>query len=946
MVESLNMWINFFYKKIRQHRLPAYTSRGVSLIEVLIAIGIFVLMISTIGLLGMSGPTLAREGAERTQAAALANEGIEAAHALRSDNFSNLVSGTHGIALSAGRWIFSGTSDVTDQFTRSVTVASVGSGRTRVSSDVSWEIAPGRSGLVHFVTYLHNLYSLFWLQTTTADFSSGKHNGTQVAAVGDGAVSLGLDGDWSNANIVASRDTGNPQNVNALIERGGVLYAGSNVGVGAEFTAIDIANTSAGLLPQIGQMEISANVNGIAVAGDYAYLATGDNARELIVVRLSDMQIVNSLNLAGTTDALSVAASGTMLYLGRGSAASFELYSIDIATPEIALPVLGSVAIAGDVNTILPYGSYLFLGTTDATTPLLVVDGGTLTTVNSLTLPGGVAITGLNVLGNMLYATRLVSTAPEFIRIDVTDPLAALTVDVGVDLASSVYGISVGANGFGYLATADPTGELTTVQLSTMTLSSAYDVTTGSGARAVYFGGGHAFVGMNASVPEVVAIGGGMGAWSAATGAGVVNTAGTIDGKSVAISGNYAYMGTLVNGGGGEFYIIDITNKNAPVTVGTFEVNASVNAVAVNGNYAYLATSNTSRELQIINITNKAAPTLAGFYNASGNLQGLSVGVLGTQIYLGTQNNTSGSGREFYVINAAIPASPVLLGTREITGDVNGIALGGGYVFVATSNNSKEFSVLDVSAPASIQEKAVYNTTGTTDALAVAYDAGNNIIYLTTGVNGGSADFYAFSLGVSGTVALQNSLVLGASNYGVSGANNLAFVANNTAAGGVTVIDMTTPTSPQILSTVNLGGTGQEVVTDGSYAYLATTANTQEFVIVGPGAIPTTLIIDGWFTSSSFDSTNVTATWGAMTWTMSGTGSTVLQTRTASTPAGLSSALWVGPSGTENTYYTTSGTTIGISPQATGSEWIQFRARLTGDSVTSPFLEDVQISYN
>lgn len=945
MVESLNMWINIFSKKIRKDIARLHTSRGVSLIEVLIAISIFVLMISTIGLLGMSGPALAREGVERTQAVALASEGIEAAHALRSDNFSNLVSGAHGIALSAGRWIFSGTSDVTDQFTRTVTVTSVGSGRTMVSSDVSWQIAPGRSGLVHFVTYLHNLYNLFWLQTSTADFLSSKHNGTQVVSVGDGAVGLGLSGDWSRPNVLASRDTGNPQNVNVLVEHGGTLYAGSNVGVGAEFTAIDIANTSAGLLPQLGQVEISANVNGIAVVGDYAYLATGNNTRELIVIRLSDMQIVNSLNLAGNTDALSVAASGTMLYLGRGSAASLELYNIDIATPEIALPVLESVAIAGDVNTILPYGPYLFLGTADATTPLLIVDGGTLTTVNSLALADGVAITGLDVSGNMLYATRLSSAAQEFIQIDVTDPLAALSVSLGADLPSSVYGVSVGADGFGYLATGSVTGELATVQLSTMTLMSTYDVTTGSGARSVYFGGGHVFVGMNASVPEVVAIGGGTGAWNAAAVAGVTNTSGTIDGKAVAVSGNYAYVGTLVNGGGGEFYIIDITDKNTPIIVGTFEVNASVNAVAVNGNYAYLATSNTSRELQIINITNKAVPTLAGFYNAAGNLQGLSVGVSGTQVYLGTQNNTSGSGREFYVLNAAIPASPVLLGTREVTGDVNGIASGGGYVFIATSNNSKEFSVLDVSVPASIQEKAVYNTTGTTDALAVAYDSGNNIVYLGT-VNGGSADFYVFSLGVGGTIALQNSLVLGASNYGVSGANNLAFVANNIASGGVTIINMANPASPQILSTVNLGGTGQGVVSDGSYVYLATTANTQEFVVVGPGAVPTTFISDGWFTSSVFDSTNITATWGAMTWTMSGTGNIVLQTRTASTQTGLLSALWVGPSGTENTYHTTSGTTIGVSPQATGSEWIQFRARLTGDSVTTPFLEDVQISYN
>ena len=120
------MWIKFFIKKIRTSVANAHTSKGVSLVEVLIAIGVFVLMMSTIGLLGMSGPTLAREGVERTQAVAIANEGIEAANELRSDGFANLVPGIHGIDLSSGKWAFSGPSDVTDQFTRTVTVSPIG----------------------------------------------------------------------------------------------------------------------------------------------------------------------------------------------------------------------------------------------------------------------------------------------------------------------------------------------------------------------------------------------------------------------------------------------------------------------------------------------------------------------------------------------------------------------------------------------------------------------------------------------------------------------------------------------------------------------------------------------------------------------------------------------------------------------------------------------------
>ena len=84
------------------------------------------------------------------------------------------------------------------------------------------------------------------------------------------------------------------------------------------------------------------------------------------------------------------------------------------------------------------------------------------------------------------------------------------------------------------------------------------------------------------------------------------------------------------------------------------------------------------------------------------------------------------------------------------------------------------------------------------------------------------ADFYIFSLGVSGTVSLQFTR-FNANNMGKR-ANNLAFVANNVVGSGVGIVDMTNTASPQILGTVNLGGVGRGVVTDGSYAYLATTA--------------------------------------------------------------------------------------------------------------------------
>jgi len=69
------------------------------------------------------------------------------------------------------------------------------------------------------------------------------------------------------------------------------------------------------------------------------------------------------------------------------------------------------------------------------------------------------------------------------------------------------------------------------------------------------------------------------------------------------------------------------------------------------------------------------------------------------------------------------------------------------------------------------------------------------------------------------------------------------------------------------------------------------------------------------------------------------------QLRTALTEAGLSSATFVGPDGTANTYYTTSGTML--SSSHTGERWFQYAAYLDTSDTTNqtPILESVSIVF-
>lgn len=146
---------------------------GSSVIEILVAMGIFV-VISVTALSAIIGATnIGRLTQEQTQASQLAQQGFEATSSIRNNNWDSLVNGTHGLSTAGSQWSFSGTSDVdsSGKFTRSITIESVNrdannvivtSGGTldedtkKITINVAWSPSPSRSNNVSFVSYLTN----------------------------------------------------------------------------------------------------------------------------------------------------------------------------------------------------------------------------------------------------------------------------------------------------------------------------------------------------------------------------------------------------------------------------------------------------------------------------------------------------------------------------------------------------------------------------------------------------------------------------------------------------------------------------------------------------------------------------------------------------------------------------------------------------------------------
>jgi hypothetical protein len=86
----------------------------------------------------------------QAQAIALAEEGIQGTISICDRSWTEVSVGNHGLAIGGSpiKWIFSGTSDTADGFTRVITVSSIDTDTKKVVVIVSWKPAFNRTASV------------------------------------------------------------------------------------------------------------------------------------------------------------------------------------------------------------------------------------------------------------------------------------------------------------------------------------------------------------------------------------------------------------------------------------------------------------------------------------------------------------------------------------------------------------------------------------------------------------------------------------------------------------------------------------------------------------------------------------------------------------------------------------------------------------------------------
>lgn len=938
--------------------MSTYNSQhGQTLIEVVIVTALFAVLSAGI----ISALLTSSHGAQESGRYLIANgyiqEAMQAVRSIRDRDWSQMINGTHGFSIANSFYEFSGTSDTLGIYTRTTTIENVYrfGGMTgpiaafgtldpnskRVTVNVRWQTPLGLIRNIDGVFYVFNWNDQAWTESGQSEYVVGYRNSTDIRNVSDGEIVLRENQrNWSNLEMAHEINLeGNGDRIALDFDApNDILYILSTNTSGYEFVAIDVSDVSVSAPTVVGGYDLAGlTATDLVVHDGYAYIATNDNAQEIIVIDVITMSVVNTIDIDGNDDVASVAAVGTVLAVARNEEAIFY----NISNPVGAISQLAEIELEGDLKDVAVSATYAFFVGTDNNEELFVVRLSDFTEVNSYNLSGNHDANTIEVVGTDAYIGRQNGTGADLHALDVSNPEGTITQAASLDVNTSIFDIELdGVSDYIFLTTEDNTKELIVVNRSTFIESSFLDLIGNDNARAVINYGAHLYIGTDNNTQDFIILQTELGGWGSAASVGVVDKLGEHDPTSLVIQSGFAYIATAENVSQPEFFIYDVSIPVSPVYLGAFEVGSTITDMAVSGDFVYLSTTDDSRELDIINVGNKASPSREGSYDATGSIDANAVSIFGNMVYLGRLQNT---GTEFFVIDVAISTSPTLSSSLEIGTDVNDIKADNTDVYLATSSNTAELVSINVSNPNSPSVQDTYNLNGTENGLSVASSQDLLVLGRENGLL--TFELALFDITTPSSVSFLSEAEVGGSVLAIAMEDEIAaYLATNETDKEFQRWDISNKLAPVEDVIFDANATADDIVFNGTYAFLSTSADAAEIQILYDGVGVTEFATEGSYTSRAFDA-GLNVDWDQISWSSSGTGTISFRIRTAGTEANLQNAHWVGNAGTIQSLYSVNGSPIVTDPSASGTRFIQWKAYLTGNGSSTPILEDVTLEF-
>jgi type II secretory pathway pseudopilin PulG len=437
-------------------------SPGYSLVELLLAIGLFGFLISIL----FAGFIATRDGKpqqqERVRASALLQETIEAIRVVREQGWPDFAQNGiwhPEIDTINNTWTLVAGPETVNGFTRQLTItdverdvlgAIVESGGTvdpstkKIDIQISWT-QPLISTMLSTIYLTRYLDNLTFIHTTVEDFelpgsitentlvianptAEDPNNGyIRLSPLGSGR------GDWCNPNpefaqldLPGQADaTGIMAFYNSSANRSEVFSNTGGNASGDPLTYVQVTNDYPPVPSIAGQFASTPQIraNGVFGIPGYAYLTTSRPQQEVVVVDLSTMSQVGFFDAPGSVEGQSVFIKDGVGYLTQGS----NLRIFNASSPVGETTQLGSVGLAGNGLKVQVVGSYAYVAVDSSSTQLQIID---ISNPSAPGTPKNFSVNGLEGRslvvsddGERVYlVTKLSASHNEFFIINSSDP--------------------------------------------------------------------------------------------------------------------------------------------------------------------------------------------------------------------------------------------------------------------------------------------------------------------------------------------------------------------------------------------------------------------------------------------------------------------------------------------------------------------------------------------
>jgi len=444
----------------------------------------------------------------------------------------------------------------------------------------------------------------------------------------------------------------------------------------------------------VGRVTVNSGTSsGLAVAGSYAYVASGTLFQTVDVSTPGSPRVLGSLTVSGSASCVTV--SNGFAYVGTSTTlAFFNLQSPASPTPAGSYSTsANAVAVSGNVAYVISGSLLKTIDVTSKTSPMLlssVTDYGALgidiagataflasNTVNPATNAGGLYLLNISNPGSPTLLTNIYGGYDDW------------------DIASDGNLAVVTANGLGLrvVNVATPSAPFIVGALSGILRSVAM---AGQYAYALQVVSGNPatinLVSISLSTPTQPSIVGQINVGSSAS--------------SVRIAGTTAYVAA----GSAGLRIIDVSDPTSLQQIGSVPSLSGAAAVAVGDGYAYVGTSTA---IVVVDVHTPSSPAVKGSLAAGST----ALAVSGSTLYFI-------SGAQFKTADVSNPNAPAVLSTQTSQG-AQAIAVAGAAAVLVTPASSHFDTtggayVFDVSNAASPQLRTQIIVPGTTRSVTAA----------------------------------------------------------------------------------------------------------------------------------------------------------------------------------------------------------------------------------